>query len=310
MRSGNGAYGEVGGLLVLHAQTPMHTGTGTGLGVVDLPVQRERHTRWPVIPASSLKGVLRDTCRRAAGSGDLAAADAAPELQAVFGPAVGKDARENAGALALTDGRLVLFPVRSLRGVFAWITCPAALARLVRDLEVVRKQPWPGGVPPVEGEDAQVTPGCALAIDGSLVLEDLELRIAGEGAANVAAWLSELLPDGEGYGPTRERLRTHLCVVSDDVFTHFAEHATEVVARVGLDYATKTVRKGALFYQEQLPPECVFYALALAGASRRRDVDLAPGAVLGFVKERLPAALQIGGDETIGKGLCGVRLVS
>ena len=54
-------------LLFIHALTGVHPGGGTALGVVDLPVQRERHTQWPMIPGSSLKGVLRDTCRLALG---------------------------------------------------------------------------------------------------------------------------------------------------------------------------------------------------------------------------------------------------
>jgi CRISPR-associated protein Cmr4 len=46
-------------LLMIHALTGLHPGSGTALGVVDLPVQRERHTAWPLIPGSSLKGVKR-----------------------------------------------------------------------------------------------------------------------------------------------------------------------------------------------------------------------------------------------------------
>ena len=52
-----------GGLLGLYAQTAMHPGSGTALGAVDLPVQRERHTQWPTIAGSALKGILRDASR-------------------------------------------------------------------------------------------------------------------------------------------------------------------------------------------------------------------------------------------------------
>src|SRR5437660_12574596 len=57
---------QVARLLFLHAQTGLHPGSGTALGTVDLPVQRERHTRWPLIPGSALKGILRDLCREKA----------------------------------------------------------------------------------------------------------------------------------------------------------------------------------------------------------------------------------------------------
>jgi len=39
--------------------TPLHVGSGSDLGVVDLPIQRESHTGFPKIEASSLKGSIR-----------------------------------------------------------------------------------------------------------------------------------------------------------------------------------------------------------------------------------------------------------
>jgi CRISPR type III-B/RAMP module RAMP protein Cmr4 len=45
-------------LLTLYTRTPLHVGSGTSVDVVDLPIMRERITGFPVIPASSLKGVL------------------------------------------------------------------------------------------------------------------------------------------------------------------------------------------------------------------------------------------------------------
>jgi len=107
--------GHVSGLLFLHAQTAIHPGSGTALGVVDLPVQRERHTLWPVIPGSSLKGVLRDCCRQQVVGKRGKDADADLGLATVFGPPTA-DADKHAGALSLTDARILAFPVRSLRG--------------------------------------------------------------------------------------------------------------------------------------------------------------------------------------------------
>ena len=40
------------------------------------------------------------------------------------------------GALGFTDARLLLFPVKSVSGVFGWITCPAVLERLKHDLSI------------------------------------------------------------------------------------------------------------------------------------------------------------------------------
>ncbi len=60
--------------------------------------------------------------------------------------------------------------------------------------------------------------------------------------------------------------------------------------------------------EEFLPPETIFYAVALAGTSRQEGCQLTAQAILAYVRDHLPRVLQIGGPETIGKGLCAVRL--
>ncbi len=49
--------------LTIVVETPLHAGSGSELGVVDLPIQRERHTNHPKIEASTLKGCLREAFR-------------------------------------------------------------------------------------------------------------------------------------------------------------------------------------------------------------------------------------------------------
>ncbi len=98
-------------LYTLHALTPLHAGTGQGVGDIDLPVTRERATGLPFVPGSSVRGVLRDAL---GGREDQAA---------VFGPDP-RHASEFAGALSVTDARLLLFPVRSVAGTWAWATSP------------------------------------------------------------------------------------------------------------------------------------------------------------------------------------------
>lgn len=301
-----------GALLFLHAQTPMHPGSGTALETVDLPVQRERHTQWPLVPGSSLKGILRDACRRSVAQdngGDSKKADGDPGLQAVFGPSMGEDARHHAGALAATDARLLAFPVRSLAGVFGWVTCPAILARLRRDLALSGiRATWE--IPEVAEDECLVAEGSPLCAGEQVVLEEYALR-ARPGAQPIAEWIAnQAIRDGEEFAPTRKRVARSTLIVSDDLLTWFARHATEVAARIGLDYEKKTVSRGALFYQEFLPAETLFYAVLLAEPSRDPDTRLDARQILEFVGNRLPPILQIGGDETIGKGFTAVRLVT
>lgn len=335
---------QVAALLFIHAQTSLHPGSGTALGVVDLPIQRERHTQWPVIPGSALKGILRDACREKAKesypdeyedkqengqttrivkrSRRRVANEDDPLLVAAFGP--GKDKADessaHAGAISLTDARILAFPVRSLRSVFAWVTCSAVLERLNRDLAL-------SGQPTLKlsfslGKEEAVCPGSSpLLVDGNkLVLEEFEFTqtkkaedVPCEGNPEIktmktfAEWIAARAVSDKA---TETRISSHLVILHNDDFTHFVRHATEVVARIGLDYERKTVKTGALFYQEYLPAETIFYSVVLANASRNRNIAKAPGQILDYVDDRVTEVrfLQIGADETTGKGICGVRL--
>lgn len=295
-----------GALLFLQAITGLHPGSGTALGLVDLPVQRERHTGWATIPGSSLKGILREVCRRSTGKKGTGA-DSDQDLSIVFGPPTSA-ASEHAGALAVSDARLLAFPVRSLRGVFAWVSCPAVLERLTRDLSLLSWLPPHPSIPRVLDEHAVCRKDSPLLLPGgTMVLEEFEFKHdASTDPEKWLAWMAEVAPNEDG-----SRLGDHLVILSDNDFTYFVRYATEVVARVSLEYETKTVAKGALFYEEFLPPETIFYSLVLAENSRcRNKQDFKATQVMAYLRERLPAVMQVGAGETIGKGLCATRLWS
>lgn len=284
-------------LLFLHALTAMHPGSGTALGVVDLPVQRERHTGWPTIPGTSLKGVLKAEAR---ATGTLTNG----QLAALFGPDT-NNADEHAGAIAFTDARLLAFPVRSLKGIFAWVTCPEALSRLRRDLELTQLGKLPAV--PDGGERAVVAKGSPLCQEKSVVLEEFAFDNVEEGADAVAGWIAD---NAVGDGDSAERLKKRLVIVGDNEFAHFVQHATEVTARIALNYETKTVRAKALFYEEFLPAETLFYSVVLAEKSRRSKDGMQARDVLKTLVDLRLATIQIGAGETIGKGLCTIRFAS
>jgi CRISPR-associated protein Cmr4 len=278
---------NTGGLLYLRALTALHPGSGTALGAVDLPVQRERHTNWPVIPGSSVKGVLREAVpgelrRRLFGSEEEELVEGSEEPRRVTW----------AGALSFTDARLLAFPVRSLKGVFAWVTCREALERWCRDAELVGKEIRLGDIT-VDESEAVCANGSPCVHNGKVILEEFEFKAK---------------PAGLGFFEALEESdRRRLVILDDTNFTHLVTYATEVTARIRLEEETKTVKEHHLFYQEFLPAETLFYSLVLAGPSRRRGEA-------GSAEENLnsfqpPETIQIGGDETTGKGLCRVWLV-
>lgn len=296
---------ERAAVIGLYAETPIHPGRGASVGAIDLPIQRERHLNYPMIPGSSLKGALR---ARARSRPDWIAT--AGKLATVFGPET-DDASAHAGALALTDARLLLFPVRSLHGVFAWTTSPLALARYLRDLTAAGLGvPWQ--VPAVQPEAALGAPETAVAAHGQITLEEFTYTASGTPAVQTIAddLVATLLPDSAEYAPWRERLPRQLVVLPDNDFRDFVKTSTEVVARIQVDADTGTA--GNLWYEELIPPESVFYALALATPPRAPNggagLPRNAAEVLATLDDLGLDRLQIGGDETVGRGIVKVRV--
>jgi|GEM_PF-28654 len=283
-------------LLLVHTLSPLHAGTGQGVGVIDLPIAREKATQIPFLPGSSLKGVFRDAC----GEGDL--------CTRIFGPMT-QNADDHAGAVTFGDARLLLLPVRSLRGVFAWVTSPLLLRRIQRDAQDVAGLALPVPIPLPKNDETclVIEQGCGLTIPQGqaslVVLEDLPLTaIPSSELTTCATSLGGVLfPAGS---PWQNTLKERLCIVSDDVLSFLLETATEITARIRLEEDTKTVKQGALWYEEALPAETILASLVVAA-----PVKAKPEEVFKTVKDLASKSLQFGGKATVGRGLCKTTLV-
>ncbi|KGQ21372.1 type III-B CRISPR module RAMP protein Cmr4 [Thermus filiformis] len=277
-------------LLFVHALSPLHAGTGQGIGAIDLPIAREKATGIPYLPGSSLKGVLRDRAREK--EWDEAT------LFAVFGPDTDK-ASEHAGAVQVGDAKLLLLPVRSLYGVFAYALGPYLLERFLREAEMVGLSTPKVPTAPGQGE-AVVAPGSRLKEGGKVYLEDLDLTAREDPLLGEwEAWLAE-----KTGAPVGDRL----VLLPDDLMAFLLETATEVMARIRLDDETKTVARGALWYEESLPAESLLYTLVRAERSFRKGKEMPAESVFALFKGLLEGALQLGGKATVGRGLCRVRI--
>ncbi|NOZ30004.1 MAG: type III-B CRISPR module RAMP protein Cmr4 [Chloroflexi bacterium] len=282
-------------LLFLHALSPIHAGTGQGVGVIDLPVAREKATGIPIVPGSSVKGVLRDACPD-------------DKKVAIFGPDTG-NADLHAGSAQFTDLRLLLLPVRSLKGTFAWVTSPLLLRRFLRDADNVRDAMPPDTAPDVPNlETCFVSDeSCEIDMAGDngrrVILEDLELNAKeSEEAARWAEWLGSQLFPSDSYW--KGALKGRICIVHDDVLSFLLETATEIAARIRLKEKEKTVERGALWYEEALPAETVLSGLLLAA-----EVKAGKDEVFSVVGDLVKSPVQVGGNATVGRGLCQMRLV-
>jgi len=303
-------------MLFLYVETPLHAGSGTGLGVVDQPVQRERTTGYPMIQASGLKGCLRDAavahrtwCQDPRCP--LHPHDAWDQkVDIIFGPDTQR-AGDHAGALSVGDVRILLFPVRSLLGVFAWVTSRNVLARLERDAEFAGiSTGWDFRGPSCENE-AFVSPACLLVADGKVILEEVAFTAKENPVVpEIARWLKDnAFPPGNEYSYWRDSVEGRLAVLPETAFQYFVQFSTEVVARVRIDYEKKTVAHGALWTEEYLPPETLLYASLFASRPRIRNPHLTSARdVLGFVTAIADGRrLQLGGNATVGRGIVKLR---
>jgi CRISPR-associated protein Cmr4 len=298
-------------MLFLYCETPVHAGTGTSLSIVDLPIQRERITGLPIVQASSLKGVLRaETLSILKRRQDPKAEE---KVKVLFGPETGQ-ASEHAGCVSPHDARLLLFPIRSLVGVFAWATCPFVLERFKREMIAAGFQiGWQ--VPnPANSHQALVAHDDTIVADGKVVLEEFAFeKQKDDSAEQIANWLRDnAFPQSDEYATFREWLPKRFVILPDDAFRDFTQLATEVIARIRLKTETKTVAEGALWTEEHLPSETLLYAPIFVSkplAPNANQLGLTDSdAVLQALSDLRLDRLQIGGDETVGRGIVKVRL--
>ena len=279
-------------LFHLHALSALHCGTGQSVGVVDLPIARDRATNLPMVPGTSIRGVLRQEIESADGQ----------RAKTLFGPRQIKSNTESfAGALSVGDAQLLLLPVRCLAGLVSYVTSPFILRRYARDLS--RAGLNGPSVPhnPASGNAYVPNNSVNLLDDGRLVLEDLDL--AAEPHDSIAQFANFV---GRTIHPTdrdgRTDVSTRIAVVPDEIMSFLSETATEVRARIAIDAEKGTVRRGALWYEENLPAESVMwgvYAISEIGGTGARRVAYE-------LVDTLPSAdtlLQIGGNAGIGRGL-------
>jgi CRISPR-associated protein Cmr4 len=241
-------------LIFIHALSPLHAGTGQGVGVIDLPIAREKATGLPFLPGSSLKGSLRSLCDKKIRS-------------QIFGDEpTGIVGEYTASTVQFSDQRLLLLPIRSLAGTFAWVTCPYVLRRLARDIADAQI-PLPQASLPVIADAKE----CMTAnrqetkivfSDTSMVyLEDLDLKASD--SPEVKAWAIWIAQRSFSDSTWQQVLVERMCVVHDDVFNFLIDTSTEITARIKLKEDSKTVQDGGLWYEEALPTETILSGIVL-----------------------------------------------
>ena len=295
---------------IFHLQnlSALHVGTGQGVGVVDLPIVRAKSTNLPLVPGSAIKGVLRD---------ELAAQELLQknDIQTLFGPDSALD-DAHAGAIAFGDANLLLLPIRSFAGTVAYATCPFILRQYKRDNQanVGNLQ-----VPQLSDSDdntvsARVTANSSLMIGGTgrIALEDLDIQAYDND--NTQEWADaiteSLFPeDTKDYEDWRTQVAKRFVILPDDIFSFLADTATEVRTRIRIDRKTRTVQQGALWTEENLPADSVFWGVLGVSQSRKKSDDRSAQDLADLLPKK-EIQIQIGGKHTVGRGFCRLLLAS
>ncbi len=297
-------------ILSIFTRTPLHVGAGSSVGAVDQPVIRERHTRFPVIPGSSIKGVLaslwseREQAKDKEGKPKMDR-DGKPVMIRIGDGRVlfGSDDNEKSasGALLIGEARILAFPVRSAKGCFAWLTCPLVLARLQRD--TVENS---FDIGKIDDNEAIVSADSSLLLEEKVVLEEYALTARQTLSAPIIETLASLCSDAVWT----EGLAGQLAIVSDDLFAYFVENACQVAQHIRIDDETGVVAQGALFNQENVPSETLFYSRMGAKNTKHKNAEDSLTLLDNkLTSDEVKGLLQIGADETTGLGWCSVKLI-
>lgn len=287
--------------LFIHALSPLHVGVGQGHDLIDLPIARERTTRHPIIPGSGLKGMLRQAARQRLEDGSEAPDG---DTWGMFGPDT-RNAAEYHSALRFSDSRLLLFPMASDQGTFAWACSPLVLARLMRDSYDSLADRLPSELPDLRGDSVFITRETKLKDRSDTIHLGGVSMSASSGGDTVEAWAKALasliFPDNPHWG---RLLSERLVVVNDEVMSWAVESHTEVRARIRIDPESGTVAKGGLWYEEALPAETVLSCQVQASGNRHMD----PANALDLLKKLVLSPLSLGGNATVGQGRVQLRL--
>jgi len=214
----------------------------------------------------------------------------------IFGTESYGDTGTLPGAIAVSDARLIAFPIRSSKSPFVWITCPAVLQRLEKDLDLTGKSgemtiPEPGS------EDAFVING-NISAEEKILLEDYEVIIKKTDFE---------LSDTSKILYQKAKI---LLLVSNETYHYGVSHCTEIRTQIKIDDKTGTTVDGSLRYEEVLPADSLMYVVLFYGATRDADTTIPADTLISYMKEDvIRKHIQIGGNETLGCGLFQIEWI-
>lgn len=307
-------------LMAFYTETSLHAGGETSLSYVDKPIQREKTTGFPFIQGSGVKGAIRDWFKHHDSK------TIKDNVECVFGPET--DGNDYAGAVSFNDARLLFFPVKSVKGVFAYITCPLVINRLFRDLvacgfshNLCKKNLMLDELPKLLQMSCIIPDNSDLNIGDEIILEEYPLKLLKDGNRNInitckfADFIANFLPAGVEYDFFRNKIKKDTVILNNDDFKDFVFYSTEIQTRIriGKDKSTDIEKGGNLFSEENLPSDSILYTMVNVDKPKCKNPNdnvKDANKVLEYIKNINDNRFQVGGNETIGKGVVKTKFIS
>ena len=268
----------------LYVETSLHAGDAAISDDGRRVLLRDTETGLPCLKGSTLTGAFRNRAKlKAAKHPELAS----PE--AIFGDG------SAAAAVEFCTAQLLFLPLRSARGTFLWVTSPGQLKSLAAH-GIGPAPQWT--IPSVARGEIAVCNGASTVHDGVVVAEEFSFRaILSADLGRIASDLAAVvLPDE--LDTLRRKIATDLCLVDDADLKALSLLAVEVIETAELEASGKLPSARGFGYTEYLPSETVLYSVA----EEKVEHGLASLTQLHL------SHLQIGADETKGRGICRISL--
>lgn len=252
---------------IIQCITNMHAGSGdANYGVVDKLVQRDITSGYPCIHASSLKGALRQHAEEKWNIKDD------PRVLEVFGSDANESNNTKSGTYRFLGAELLALPVRCNYRQFA-LGISNRLLQLTNDKAktLVGKEIYNTGTA-VNKLYADVVPAAGYEI----YAEDVKLEAAG--------YVNPLACTVNGLGGFSNQ---YACLKDED-FSHAAANLPVIARNYLVDSNSKN-----LWYEELVPHQTLFITYI---ACTKPNSD--------FEKLLQDTVIQVGGNATVGYGLC------
>jgi len=282
---------------VVYAITSLHVGMGRSSGVVDLPIQRDPQG-FPIIFSSTFKGALKQYCGtvyNAINNNGRIDCSKANVCCCLFG---GEEETDVTSIISLSDLYPIAIPVPSLDKGYVYLTSRYLINTVVDLFNAVN---YEEGVKLFSSTVSQskVTIGT-----------DIEVPLV-KVSSNLLNILSSL-------GSIAKKLNEGIAIEEDDSKAVLEiERGIIKYTRNRINLNTKTVVTGSLWTEEYLPHGSIFAGIMFLNTPRRNkycndkicDDQCAYQKVNEFIKNNKEFYLNVGGKETIGKGVVKVRIL-